>query len=380
MLLDWPDADKGMLLAALPLPVLLTAVLRIEMLLGDVGDEPYLSRPTLLALRYIIAFYAACTGLLALLWTRLRRGRPDAPVFVSFCLALFFGTLAVGAYIVGHFSTPVLGGCVAGAIAVLLLFDPKVARPAVWAGTFALFAPVPLIAARIIPYAPLYRASPFIGPTPNLTWLLTTTAFGIIVMAVPLVILISMLERWRVRDAEIHRIAKLDGLTSLANRRYFNERLEAELSRVRRHASSVALLLLDLDHFKRINDRHGHQVGDKVLVEVARLLASDLLRRIDLTGRYGGEEFAVMLPETDLEGAKIVAERLRAAIAAAVLHLPDGNLVRITASFGVGVADPFSLTTLDALVGHADGALYRAKHEGRDRVCSLPLEERASRA
>lgn len=380
MLLDWSDVDKAMLLAGIPGPIFALSLVRVQLLLADPADEPYLSRPMLGVVRTAILFYTIGALVLGSLWPWLRKRRPDSKPFVVAALALFFSIWSIGAYFVGHSSTPILGGCVAGSIAVLLLFDAAIARPAILLGAIAHFAPVPFIALRLIPYAPLYAASPFIGPRPNLAWLLTTSAFGVIMLFVPVSLLISVLDRWRRRDAEIHRLARLDGLTEVPNRRYFHERLEAELSRARRYGSNLALLILDLDHFKRINDRHGHQIGDRALVRVAQLLSSDLLRRIDVVGRYGGEEFAVMLPETDLEGARTVAERIRVAIERTVLHLDDGGVVRMTASFGVAVRESHAVDTLDALVRRADGALYRAKENGRNRVEHEPLGERTSRA
>jgi diguanylate cyclase (GGDEF)-like protein len=377
-LLDWPDVDKGMLLAGIPVPLLIAAAIRVTFILFNPRDEPYLSRGILRAILTAILVYTAALAVLTPVWFVLRRKSPNAPRFVQATLFLFFITSAIAAYFVGHFSTPIMGASVAGAIAVLLLFDQRVARPAIAFGFITLFGPVPFMALRVIPYSPLYVASPFIGGDPPLTWLTTTTVFSVLIMSVPIWILTSVLDRWRERDEEIHRLARLDGLTEIANRRYFLERLEAELARAERYKSSVALLLLDLDHFKRINDRFGHQIGDVALRHVAALLTSDVLRRIDVVGRYGGEEFAVMLPETELEGAMIVAERVRAALEARTIPLEDGQVVGLTASIGLAVFPTPGVSSLDALVRRADDALYRAKDNGRNRVESEPLEDRPS--
>lgn len=138
----------------------------------------------------------------------------------------------------------------------------------------------------------------------------------------------------------------------------------------------MALLFLDVDHFKSINDRFGHAIGDQALKFVAGLLTQQV-RVYDLVGRWGGEEFLIVLPDTTLVEAGTVAERIRQAIAAASLLLNNGTPVTVTASLGVThLTDPAQ--TLPDVVGHADEALYRAKHEGRNRVCLYTPEAKAA--
>jgi diguanylate cyclase (GGDEF)-like protein len=170
-------------------------------------------------------------------------------------------------------------------------------------------------------------------------------------------------------NVRLHRIverqASTDGLTELANRRQFEETLESEISRAERFGGGLALVLADLDDFKKVNDRYGHQAGDDVLREFAAVLR-DTVRDIDLAARYGGEEFAVMLPQTDLEGAERLAERLRQAMAARRMAIVPGEAVTVTASFGVA-AFPEAATP-EALFAAADEALYRAKSAGKNCV------------
>lgn len=378
MLLDWSSVDKAMLLTGVPLPMLIAAFVRVSFLLSDPTDEPYLSRLILHDIQVAIAVYVSGTAALALAWWRLRRTNPTSRPFVQSCLFALFITVAISAYFVGHFSTPIMGGVVACTIAVLLLFDTDIARPAVIFGFATLFGPVPFMALRILPYSPLYARSPFIGAEPPINWLLTSGFFSVVIVIVPISILMTVLERWRVRDAEVQRLVRLDGLTEIPNRRYFLERLESEIARATRYESSVALLLLDLDNFKRINDKFGHQHGDRALRHVASVLTSDVVRRIDVIGRYGGEEFAVMLPETDFAGAMLVAERIRAALASTPVVLGDTANVSLTTSIGVAVYPSEFVASLDALVSRADGALYHAKDAGRNRVESEPLIDRIS--
>ena len=168
---------------------------------------------------------------------------------------------------------------------------------------------------------------------------------------------------------ELSYAATTDALTGAANRRSFTHRAEAELGRARRYGRPTALLAIDADRFKSVNDTYGHGVGDQVLASLS-VTAASALRPSDLFGRMGGEEFAVLLPETDLAGAEPVAERLRAAIAAARVPTDRGEL-QFTVSLGV-TEIAATETDLRAAMERADKALYRAKQEGRDRWISSP--------
>ena len=163
----------------------------------------------------------------------------------------------------------------------------------------------------------------------------------------------------------VQRQAITDELTELANRRYFMETLESELRRAERFSEPLALVFADLDDFKRVNDRFGHNVGDDVLRAFADVVRKRV-RTIDLAARLGGEEFAVLLLETDLAGAEQLAENLRTAVAALEVRVPGGQSVRVTASFGVAACP--ETHSADELMNSADRALYRAKREGKNRV------------
>ena len=175
-----------------------------------------------------------------------------------------------------------------------------------------------------------------------------------------------------VNRARLLRSGFTDVLTGWHNRRYLQVRLQEELARARRDGSHLACLMLDVDHFKRINDTYGHAAGDAVLQELAHRIDSQV-RASDVAARYGGEEFVVLLPDTDNASGVLLAERIRAAIAAEPYELPGGQTEMMTASIGIaGVApqpDIDDLKTLgDALIARADVALYQAKSGGRDRV------------
>jgi diguanylate cyclase (GGDEF)-like protein len=170
-------------------------------------------------------------------------------------------------------------------------------------------------------------------------------------------------------NARLHRIverqALVDGLTGLANRRQCEETLEDELARVERFGGSLAVVVADLDWFKDINDRHGHPAGDAVLREFAVLL-QETVRDVDLAGRWGGEEFVLVLPGTDLEGGARLAERVRGALADRTVLAVDGSPIPVTASFGVAAIPPTK--TASELFAAADAAMYEAKRAGKNRV------------
>jgi diguanylate cyclase (GGDEF)-like protein len=175
---------------------------------------------------------------------------------------------------------------------------------------------------------------------------------------------IRELEQSRVRLAEL---ANTDPLTKLKNRRSFQEHGAHHLGMARRYKIDLSLLLLDIDHFKNINDRHGHQTGDQVLIKVADSLAEQV-RVVDIVARIGGEEFAILLPATNRLGAAVLAERIRAAIEQAEFPA-DGKALAVTVSVGIASLAAEPVDSIDELLAIADKRLYLAKNSGRNRIC-----------
>ncbi len=169
---------------------------------------------------------------------------------------------------------------------------------------------------------------------------------------------------------ELQRLATRDGLTSVANRRSFDDTLNTEWRRASRESRALSLLMIDVDYFKRYNDTFGHQGGDDCLRRVAEAMTRVVKRASDSVARYGGEEFAILMPATEPEGALIVAERIRAAVEALDLPHPASDVApHVTVSIGVASMAASNTSELPAkLIASADAALYRAKHAGRNRA------------
>lgn len=164
---------------------------------------------------------------------------------------------------------------------------------------------------------------------------------------------------------KLMQMAITDELTGLANRRYFMDRLNSEYDRTKRYESKFSLLMIDIDHFKKINDNYGHKAGDLVLIETA-LKMKKSLRTSDIIGRVGGEEFSVLLPETEIKAALHIAERIRARVSESVVIF-DSEELSVTVSIGATQSSPGDLTIDDIFI-RADTAMYNAKNEGRNRV------------
>lgn len=185
--------------------------------------------------------------------------------------------------------------------------------------------------------------------------------------------ILRMQERLLVQQRKLEEIASRDGLTGVLNRRALDERLAEVYSYYRRRGAPLTVALLDLDHFKKVNDTYGHQAGDAVLKTVAERIGG-VIRDYDSIGRYGGEEFLVLLPDTPVASARSIAERIRAAVCVAPVHF-EGTDIPVTVSVGVAIVHQPYDGPVSEVVAVADQGLYRAKDQGRDQVVDTVLPE-----
>lgn len=242
---------------------------------------------------------------------------------------------------------------------------PRVVTWAAFAGAVALVArAVVVVRADIVARGVVAARSPAAEAlagaiVPSLTTLFAHAA----TVAMSLGFVVMQRER---HARELDRLAMTDPLTGIYNRRMLYELGDKEVARARRTGASLSAIIADLDHFKRINDKHGHLGGDAVLVRFVEVVRG-CLRQSDLVGRYGGEELCILLPDVGLAGAKVVGERIRAAIESATFSVDDAPLP-VTASVGVAALPSGGQATLSSLVQRADQALYVAKRDGRNRV------------
>jgi two-component system cell cycle response regulator len=177
-------------------------------------------------------------------------------------------------------------------------------------------------------------------------------------------------------NEEIRILSITDPLTGTYNRGYMTERLPQEIKRARRYSRALSIILCDIDHFKKVNDTYGHLVGDRVLKDFAQCIRHSIRQDVDWTARYGGEEFLIVLPETDANGASVMAERLKSELSQRVTET-QGKQISITASFGVtgfGPDTPDEMISPEAMISKADKYLYQAKREGRNRAMGGPIK------
>jgi diguanylate cyclase (GGDEF)-like protein len=167
-------------------------------------------------------------------------------------------------------------------------------------------------------------------------------------------------------------LSNTDALTGLVNRRHFMDALDREWARALRRPSWIAIVMIDVDHFKKYNDHYGHLAGDACLRQVAAALHGSVRQQVDIAARYGGEEFAVIMPDVDADMARLVAERMRAAVAGLRVPHAQSDFGLVSASIGIAAVIPAGGMVAEELINLADRALYDAKRNGRNQVCQMP--------
>ena len=375
--LDWSHIDRLILLAGMVclVPLFFGGVLALTLLLAP----EWLNSRIAIPMFALHAGYLTVILLFVLLALKKRRLVSTWPLFEDVIIYSYVAVVFIQSWLSGtHYTTGMLLLMVGAYMTSALADIRKVLRA--YIVVVVIFAILGVAeASGKFAYAPIFAKSPYNADgSPVWGW------FAIHVTQVSALLVITYIgimatKRWVERENLFREMSTIDGLTRLTNRRSFIERSQSEFARARRvPISGISCIMIDIDHFKKINDTLGHHAGDAVLVQTAALLLASA-RQYDEVGRYGGEEFAVLLPETSLEVATQVAERLREKIAAQSITV-DGKPIRVTASFGVACFPGEGVETINDLLKAADAALYKAKHAGRNRVVADARQPRHRQA
>ncbi|MCP5018135.1 MAG: GGDEF domain-containing protein [Ketobacter sp.] len=365
--LEWESSSKAMLLGAVTCGLYLHYALWGELLLIQDADNHWIDQAHLASqLRWFYGF--SFTSLLLIVGTYLVRQLKGDLVLFEYIASLYFGlSLCYFSYQVGTLSLPV-GAVMVGAPVVGFIFFNRAA--VMLALILSMLVQLALsfgAAWQWWPYAPMFHntqgamlsASPFVVfhmyfyTLPHMVFLITASYL--------------VLRRWRDREEKVRLLSITDPLTGLFNRRSILVHLDQEQERSRKKGPALSLLMVDLDNFKSINDDRGHEAGDFALIAAADALQKSL-RQNDRVGRYGGEEFLIILPGTDLEGAQTIAERCRQQLESTDVILAKGDRIKLTGSFGLVCNEGDVRMGVDEMLRRADRAMYRAKDGGRNQV------------
>ena len=364
-IINWNAVDRGLLPLGLGLPLFVQVLCWYQYVLARPDRDALVNTGfASQAMSLIWLMIGISMMLLAIGWS-IRKRYPDAAWFqyvttMFYALAMTYLSWSVGTMTLMT-GVVMLGAPVAGFI--LLERGPVLLA---FLTAFGLSVVLSVASARgLVPYAPL--VVPPTTPEATMFWTLSAYFLSMIPIVVLIVLADRALSSWRQREAGIHAISRTDALTGIHNRRSILELLDKEIARTRRHGPPLAVVILDLDHFKSINDTRGHPTGDRVLQHTAAVLQQSM-RQCDAIGRYGGEEFLLLLPDTSLEGAKVLAERCRERLAAEVIADDQGQPFNISGSFGLACNEHCYELGATVLIKAADEALYRDKHAGRNRV------------
>ncbi|MFZ5724142.1 MAG: diguanylate cyclase [Pseudomonadota bacterium] len=298
------------------------------------------------------------------LWLDQQR-RPDAAYthVVLWCYAL---TSALTCYFVGTLSI-ISGLVMMGAPLIGMMLFPMRRILIVFGSSLALLLAASVASALDrLPYAPIIDAGLAAGESPSLYYALSGIAGAGLYAVYEALIMMALVSAWHFREAGVLRLSQIDTLTGIANRRHIIGELETLLDAHAPANEPVAVVMVDIDHFKQINDRHGHIAGDRALAAAAEALRH-CLRSSDRIGRYGGEEFLIVLPGATADAAREIAERCRLAVCAAGIDAGEVTIT-LTASLGVSSRPAREVRDADHIINLADEAMYLAKQGGRNRV------------
>ena len=306
-------------------------------------------------------------GLIAfiVLALKIRKTKEEWPLFMyfvaySWVFSVLFPSFLTGTYYIDGVLMLLLGFTLS-----LPLQNHRILIRAYFLASTIYFIMVFLDLSGTVVHAPLFERLPYINNELWKPWYYARLLMGAGAISFSYVTA-RITIRWRERENVFQEMSNKDGLTGLASRNYFLSRMESEFSKVQSRRGNLSFIMIDLDFFKNVNDTYGHQVGDYVLEETAKILMENA-RHYDEVGRYGGEEFAILLPNTSLDIAVKIAERIRNSFAETEMKI-EGNTFKITASLGVAAYPDVEVKNMNDLLRKADVALYTAKNEGRNKV------------
>ncbi|MFH1464347.1 MAG: GGDEF domain-containing protein [Pseudomonadota bacterium] len=333
--LRWSLVTRAMAILALAIPFLLLAIAESTWFHQHPWQAPYLDQTVLIPYRRGAIGLAALGQALLAAGLGLRHRRPRSRLYAWLAVGwAYLVPLLIGHYF-GFHVNGILLGVVSVGVLTLVLLPERIAVGGILAAISAITTHEILVQTGRIPHAPIMCQPPYAEGPLHWSFFWGTGIALDMASLVVLSVVWLMARAQRAQAVALERLAVTDPLTGVANRRHFMLALAREVERARRYRHPLGLVMMDIDHFKQVNDTLGHAVGDVVLQEVVARMAAQV-RRVDLVARWGGEEFVILLPHLDLEQTRLTAERLRQAIAASPVAA-EGHAVRVTASFGVTV-------------------------------------------
>lgn len=283
-------------------------------------------------------------------------------IFPYIVLNIFVLLIIRDCYLIGIFSPATVCGYIGISGIGFLLFERKFVYVPLIIATIILIILSVLTTQEVIPYAPIFSQSLLVNhPFTSPFWVGSMAYFSLPILVVCFVLAEILLTQWRYRESVIAKLSQTDSLTNLLNRRSFNEKLQS----IHDADLSYTIIILDLDHFKSVNDHYGHYVGDRALTHVAEILTAQI-RCSDLVARYGGEEFIITLQNTTTDQAMLIAEQCRQAISKTAIMINAHENIHLTASFGIAMSNQYY--DFEKVIHCADQALYLAKQQGRNQV------------
>ncbi|MDF1781245.1 MAG: GGDEF domain-containing protein [Alcanivoracaceae bacterium] len=375
----WTPVAKSMLSMLLGASqFLLYASWGLLLLIPDNRQELINVEYVLAIIPYVLPVILGLLVLVGIGW-RVNLHNPNS-AWYQFVTQQYYGVaLVFSGYLIGTMSLPVGLILAGGPLIGFIFFRARYIIATMITSMATLITLTYLSAQGVIPYAPVMPVGQNSYHTITPLWLLAFYLFLTPHMFIVLALGDKTFGHWRERWLEIRVLGRTDPLTRIHNRRSILSLLDKEIARTLRHGPPLAIALLDMDYFKKINDTWGHPTGDRVLKRAAKIL-QETIRECDAVGRFGGEEFMLLLPDTSLEGARILTERCREALSASTVMTENGEKISITASFGLTSNEGNLNLNSTELVKAADDALYTAKDEGRNRVSIAAPEAMSMRA